>query len=232
MARKEYMCISINSIPQSIIDQYHLLDIIHNGFVFVEISCGMYGLPQAGILAYNQLVAHLATHGYAPSEHTPVISSHTTCHVTFCLVVENLGIKYTNRCDADHLLASLKELYTDTTDWSGSLYLTMHTAWDYIHHIVDISMPGYVEKSLDRFQHRALGRPQRSPHVLHKPQYGTHPQMTPTPDDTAILPQPQLTRIEEIIGTLLFYGRAIERTILVALGNIASKQTKGTQATA
>jgi hypothetical protein len=55
--------------------------------------------------------------------------------------------------------------------------------------------------------------------------------MTPAPDNTAILPQPALTRIQEIIGSLLFYGRAINITMLVALGNIASKQTKGTQAT-
>jgi hypothetical protein len=34
MVRKEYMCIDITSIPHSIIDQYHLLDLVHNGFLF------------------------------------------------------------------------------------------------------------------------------------------------------------------------------------------------------
>jgi hypothetical protein len=63
MLQKEYMRIAITSIPQSIIDQYHLLDLVHNGFVLVAISRGMYGLPQAGILAYNQLVTHLAQYG-------------------------------------------------------------------------------------------------------------------------------------------------------------------------
>jgi hypothetical protein len=77
MARKEYMRISINSIPQSIIDQCHLLDLVHNGFVLVEIRRGMYGLPQAGILAYNQLVSHLKAHGYAPCTHTHLVSGHT-----------------------------------------------------------------------------------------------------------------------------------------------------------
>jgi hypothetical protein len=32
MVRKEYMQIAITSIPQSVIDQYHLLDLVHNGF--------------------------------------------------------------------------------------------------------------------------------------------------------------------------------------------------------
>jgi hypothetical protein len=69
--RKEYMHISINSIPQSVVDQYHLIDLVLNGCVRVEISRGMYDLPQAGILAYNQLVTHLATHGYTPCTYTP-----------------------------------------------------------------------------------------------------------------------------------------------------------------
>jgi hypothetical protein len=51
MKRMEYMRIPISSIPPSIIEQYHLLDLVHNGFVLVKISRGMYGLPQAGILA-------------------------------------------------------------------------------------------------------------------------------------------------------------------------------------
>jgi hypothetical protein len=107
----------------------------------------------------------------------------------------------------------------------------MHMAWDYIHHTVDISMPGYEAKALDHFQHQTLERPQHSPRAWQKPQYSAHPQMTPVHDDSTILPHPALTRIQEIIGTLLFYGRAIDSTMLVALGTIASKQTKGTQAT-
>jgi hypothetical protein len=63
MQRKEYMHIPISSIPPSIIKQYHLLDLVYNGFVLVEIFRGMYGLPQAGILAYDQLIRHLSTHG-------------------------------------------------------------------------------------------------------------------------------------------------------------------------
>jgi hypothetical protein len=232
MARKEYMRIPISSIPRSIIHQYHLLDLIHNGSVLVEISRGMYGLPQAGILAYNQLVSHLKTHGYAPCTHTPGLWTHTTRDITFCLVVDDFGIKYTKRCDADHLLSALKELYIVTTDWTGSLYLAMTMAWDYTHHTVDISMPGYVAKALDRFQHHAIGNPQHSPHAWQKPQYGTQPQLTPAHDDSAILPKPELTRIQEIVGTLLFYGRAIDSTMLVALGTIASKQTRGTKSTA
>jgi hypothetical protein len=93
-------------------------------------------------------------------------------------------------------------------------------------------VPGYVTKALDRFQHNACGRAQHSSHAWTKPQYGSHPQLTPAPDDTDLLPPSTLTRIQEIVRTLLFYGRAIDSTMLVTLGTIASQQSKGTQATA
>jgi hypothetical protein len=141
MKRKEYMRIPIASIPQSIMEQYHLLDLVHNGFVLVEIFRGMYGLPQADILAYDQLVIHLSTHGYAPCTHIPGLWSHSTRGITVCLVVDYFGIKHIDKSDAIHLLAALQELYVVTTDWSGSLYLGMTLAWDYSHHTVDISMP-------------------------------------------------------------------------------------------
>jgi hypothetical protein len=59
MERYEYMRVPINMIPQAIIDQYNLTPLIHNSFIYVEIRRGMYGLPQAGRLANNQLIAFL-----------------------------------------------------------------------------------------------------------------------------------------------------------------------------
>jgi hypothetical protein len=141
-------------------------------------------------------------------------------------VVDDFGIKYTNRDDAIHLLAVLEEMYTVTTDWTGSLYLAMTLNWDYIHSTVDISMPGYIAKALEPFQHTPTRR------AWYKPVYGTHPQLTSPVDDTALLPQYALTCMQEITGTLLLYAHAIDFKMLVALGTIASNQSKGTHATA
>jgi hypothetical protein len=74
-----------------------------------------------------------------------------------CLLVDDFGIKYTNRCDAEHLLAALQALYVITTDWSRSLYLAITISWNYTNRTVDISMPGYVAKALNRFQHNTFG---------------------------------------------------------------------------
>jgi hypothetical protein len=48
MVQEEYMRMSITSIPQPTIDQYRLLDLIHNRFVLVETCRGMCGLPHTG----------------------------------------------------------------------------------------------------------------------------------------------------------------------------------------
>jgi hypothetical protein len=108
----------------------------------------------------------------------PGLWNHATHNITFSLVVDDFGIKYTNRDDAIHLLTALEEIYTVTTDWTGSLYLAMILNWDYIHSTVDISMPGYVAKSLEPFQHKPHGRAKHSPHEWSKTIYGTHPPTT------------------------------------------------------
>jgi hypothetical protein len=190
----------------------------------------MYGLPQAGILAYKQLVAHLAIRGYTPYEHTMVIWLHATHDVTFFLVVDDFGIQYTNRIDADHIQAALEEeLYVVTTDWTGSLYLAIHMAWDYINHTIYIFMPGYTEKSLDP-------TPPLTTTTISSRMANASIRRTPPddarPDDTVILSQAERTRIEEVIGALIFYGRVIDSTVLVALDTIAYKKIKGEQATA
>jgi hypothetical protein len=173
--RKEYMRIPLAAIPQSIIDQYALRDKAHKCLVLVEISKGMYGLPQAIILALNQLKTHLTTHDYALYTHNPGIWTHSTWDITFSLVFDDFGIKYTNRDDAMHLLTALEELCTFTTDWTGSLYLSVTLNWDYTHSTVDISMPGYVAKALERFKHTPTRRDKHSPDAWSKPVYGTHP---------------------------------------------------------
>ena len=55
MERYEYMRIPLYMLPDAIIEQYNLLPLVHNGHVYVEIRRGMYGLPQAGKLANDQL---------------------------------------------------------------------------------------------------------------------------------------------------------------------------------
>ena len=108
MDRYEYMRIPIWMLPAAIVDQYNLTDLFDDGFVYVEIRRGMYGLPQAGRLANDQLVAFLKPHGYIPCPLTHGLWRHTTRDIVFSLVVDDFGIRYTNQKDADHLIATLQ----------------------------------------------------------------------------------------------------------------------------
>ena len=70
MDRYEYMVLPINIISQAIIQQYNLTNMSVNNKIYIQILKGMYRLPQAGILANQQLVTHLKTLGYYQFTHT------------------------------------------------------------------------------------------------------------------------------------------------------------------
>ena len=59
MAKDEYYNISIILIPQEVIDEYNLMDNQINGFLYVCMEKGMYGLVQAGIIAHTKIKENL-----------------------------------------------------------------------------------------------------------------------------------------------------------------------------
>ena len=61
MKRPEYMRLKITYIPDEIIDQYNLKSLVtQDGYVYCEMTKGIYGLPQAGIIAQQLLEKQLA----------------------------------------------------------------------------------------------------------------------------------------------------------------------------
>ena len=113
----------------------------------------MYGLKQAAILAYNQLKNNLEKHGYFPIPQTVGMWKHKTRRTKFCLCVDDFGIQYHSKADADHLTNALQEFYAITIDWSGKHYCGLTIDWDYDNEYVDVSMPGYITNLLSRLKH-------------------------------------------------------------------------------
>jgi hypothetical protein len=93
--------------------------------------CAMWGLPQAGILANKLLRRKLAPFGYYECVNTPSLWYHELQPITFILMVDDFGIKYVSQDDIDHLIASIKAMYTLTEDWTGDLYCGIKLDWDY-----------------------------------------------------------------------------------------------------
>jgi hypothetical protein len=101
------MVINLSSLPQETIDKYDLLNLAQDGKVYIEIQKGMYGLPQAKILANKLLQRNLAKDGYRPTQHTHGLWIHDTRPVSFSLLVDDFGVKYVGREHADHLMACM-----------------------------------------------------------------------------------------------------------------------------
>ena len=96
MARYEYILVSVDMLLTNNFEGYKLKTLVCNGKVLVEIQKGMYDLPQSGRIVHDKLVTKLATNEYIPADITPDFFKHHTKLVSFCLVIDNFGVKYVN----------------------------------------------------------------------------------------------------------------------------------------
>ncbi len=148
------MQLKLNDIPEEIIIKYKLPEIAtEDGYVYCEIQKGIYGLPQAGMIAQDLLQARLAKVGYHQSKIIPGLWTHKTRKTCFTLVVDDFAIKYTRMEDAQHLIDALKQDYTITINWDTTKYIGLTLEWDCKNQKVYAHMPGYIQKALLRFKH-------------------------------------------------------------------------------
>ena len=82
----------------------------------MEIRKGIPGLKQAGRIANDCLKLHLSKFGYTLVAITPSLWKHATKNIIFSLVVDNFGVKYVGKDNADHLIQEFKKIYTVSID--------------------------------------------------------------------------------------------------------------------
>jgi hypothetical protein len=143
-------------ISQEFIDEYNLTEYEHDGWVYFEITKGVYGLKQAGKLANDLLTARLAKHGYYPTLTTPNLWWHKWRPLSFVLIVDDFVIKFVGQQHADHLLQALQEDYKVTTDWTGSKFAGINLNWDYTNRTCRLTMNGYINEVLLKHDHPDL----------------------------------------------------------------------------
>ena len=80
-------------------------------------------------------------------------------------------------------------------------------------------MLGYIAKVLKRFKHTAPNTP---------PQYGKHIQYAPLADTGPRLDKQHQKFIQEVIGTFIYYTRAVDGTMLTTLSALTTKQANPT----
>jgi hypothetical protein len=224
-----YMQIHRNQFPKQTLDLFGLHDAKwwDGEYIIFEISKGIYGLTEAGILAQRRLYKHLAKHGYHLIEHSTGLFKHETKPTIFSLVVDDFGIQYIDDNDVEHLASALRELYNITMDWTGKKYLGLTINHNHEDATISISMPSYIAKVLDRFAIPREGPTQHSP-AKYECVYGKEAQATEI-DNTLPISLARQKEIQEVVGCLLYYSRAVDPTMLCDTNRLGSLQANPTE---
>ena len=131
LLRPEYARLKLSNILDKIIKEYNLREKVKDGYVYIEVNKGMYGLPHLGLLANKLLKKQLNKHGYYQCNLVPSLWKHMTRPIQFTLVVDNFSVKCEQKRDAKYLMRVLKQHYGVSKDWTSKKYIGITLDWDY-----------------------------------------------------------------------------------------------------
>ena len=126
--------------------------------------------------------------------------------ITFALYVDDFGVKYYSKQDVQHLITTLQKDYIISIDWVGKHYCGLTYDWQYNKSYVDVSMPNYIEKLLNKFNHAAPKIKQYAPHVWPQKLYGQSTQLATQEDTSEKLHGKQILDVRSKVGTFLYYA--------------------------
>ena len=89
-------------------------------------------------------------------------------------------------------------------------------------------MSGYIEKSIQKFQHLKPKQPQHDPPDWTIPAYGSKVQYAHTKPELTTLEPSGTQQVQSIMSNLLYYSRAVYPTMISALKYISIQQSKPT----
>ena len=89
----------------------------------------------------------------------------------------------------------------------------------------------YISNILIKHDHPMTLKPQLSPHKHREIQYGAKVQTALDVDTSPPLDAKGIKRVQQIVGALLYYARAVDNKLLVALNAIGMQQSVATEET-
>ncbi len=90
-------------------------------------------------------------------------------------------------------------------------------------------MPGCLGKAMICFGHEKPSKIQNSLHPHKITQYGAKIQYAEDKDESPPLNKEETKYVQAVAGTLLYYGRAVDSTILTSLSSLTIEQAKPMQ---
>jgi hypothetical protein len=139
--------------------------------------------------------------------------------------VDDFGVRYVGREHAEHLMACIKKKYNISSDCNGTAYFGLTLEWDYKKRTVDVSMPGYIKAAPRKYQHPAPARPEHAPHTWNTPIYGAKTQCVTETITSPVLSDKEINKLQQLTGTLLYYARAVDPTLIMPINVLASEQS-------
>ncbi len=92
-------------------------------------------------------------------------------------------------------------------------------------------MPGYIKKKLQEYEHILLKKPQQCLYSPEPKQFGSKAQGPLPGNDSKLLDERHKKCVQNIVGSILYYARAVNMTVLMALSTFAMSQAKPTKNT-
>jgi len=125
-------------------------------------------------------------------------------------VVDDFGVKYDRPHELEHFLGMTIDI-------------------DRARRTVSLSMPGYIEQAVNRYDPQHLVPQCNSPMMFVQPVYGSKRTQQATEDTSELLADPdRVRRIQQIVGAFLYYSRAVDPSMLPAVSKLSSRQSKPT----
>jgi hypothetical protein len=157
---------------------------------------------------------------------TPCLFRHKTRPITFCLVVDNFGVKYQHRADFDFLVTCLSNLYHCKAHLIPHKFLGFTLAHDRTARILSLSYPGYIVALLTRLRPNGV-KGYQTPSIYTPPLYGSSAQ-SPTVDSSPPASASQKKDLQIAIGYLMYYGRCVDSRLLTATCALACELANAT----
>jgi hypothetical protein len=204
---------------------------VKNRYIYLEISRAVWGLPQAGILAIKLLQKWLLPHRYYECNNTPGLWKHKTWPIMFTLVVDDFGVKKHGKrtCGPSHLVHQTEIQACQRLDGQPVL-----------RDKIKVGLQCTNVRYLDAGIYSKCSAKIQTPHAnqtLTLPLCGTthtvwcQSTISPPRQHLVKVKSGQNKRNSTRLGSILYYARAIDITVLMALSSIAIEQSKGMTST-
>ncbi|KAL7476520.1 hypothetical protein ACHAW6_002389 [Cyclotella cf. meneghiniana] len=196
LKRPKYTKIKVTDITDEIIEEYKLKEkVTSDRWVYIKVTKGMYGLPQAGSLGHELHKKRLNNKGYSQSQMVPSLWKHRSRPIQFVLVVDDFGIKYIKKRYLDHLIPSFENYY--------------NLDWDYENKKVHLLMKPYLEKAVWQFNNTLTTKCQDSPYPHTPPKYRAKAQLA-LYDVSEPVGKKEQMHIPKVTRKFLWYVRAVD----------------------